>query len=241
MANDLVVVYDTSPAMVQAFRGNYNLTIWDGRKFQLERDVDFGKPNAKIKQPILYKAGAEKVRWEYGVFDRYALVNSIQDVENGFFMYTFKCELVKVLPDGKEVVVSEGYGSANTRESNVGAASGFDVANSKLKIAEKRAMVDAVIKMARLSSIFTQDMENDDFMGQAGAIMNEKGTDPITPKQRQRIFAIAANAGMNTEQCRNWLKANGFASTKDIKQDDYDGLCEKLKGVPMHGAIGENA
>lgn len=230
MENNLIVVSDTSPALVKEYRGNYELSLYNGRSFQLKRDVDFGKPTAKLKKPILYKAGAETIRWEYGVFDRYTLVDKIQDLENGFFMYLFKCELVKVF-EGNEIVVSEGYGSANTRESNVGNASGFEVANTKLKIAEKRSMMDAVIKMARLSSIFSQDLENDDFMNQSDAITKEKDTDSVTSKQRQRIFAIAANAGMNTEQTRNYLKAEGFASTKDIKQSDYDPLCEKLKGL----------
>lgn len=228
--HDLIVVNDTSPALVRERRGNYELSLYNGRSFQLTRDVDFGKPNTKLKKPILYKAGAETIRWEYGVFDRYTLIDKIQDLENGFFMYLFKCELVKAMGD-REVVVSEGYGSANTREANVGNASGFEVANTKLKIAEKRSMMDAVIKMARLSSIFTQDMENDDFMDGAAAITKEKDTDSITSKQRQRIFAIAASAGMNTEQTRNYLKAEGFASTKDIKQADYDTLCDKLKGL----------
>ena len=194
----------------------------------MKRGVDFGKPNDKLKKPILYKAGAEIIRWSYGVFDRYELMDHIEDIETGFFMYQFKCLLVKIV-DGQEFAVAEGYGSANTRESNVGNASGFDVANTKLKIAEKRALMDAVIKMARLSGIFTQDMENDDFMAQAESITKSGPDSAITPKQRKRIFAMAASAGMSTEQCRNWLKGKGFVSTKDIKQKDYDGLCDELE------------
>lgn len=230
MPNELVIVNETSRAIVKESRGNYTLTLWNGQDFQLKRGVDFGKPNEKLKQPILYKAGAENIRWQYGVFDRYTVIEKIQDVENGFFMYVFKCELVKYL-DGKEVVVSEGYGSANTRESNVGNASGFDVANTKLKIAEKRAMVDAVIKMACLSSIFTQDMENDDFMNQSTTVTTAKEEDTITSKQRQRIFALGADKGMTTEQIRNYLKSAGFASTKDIKQKDYESICNNLQEV----------
>lgn len=227
--NQLAIMEGRSlPAEVKEFRGNYELSLFNGASFTLKRDVDFGKPNAKLKKPILYKAGAETIRWNYGVFDRYELMHRIEDVDNGFFMYQFKCSLVKIL-DGQEFVVSEGYGSANTREANVGNASGFDVANTKLKIAEKRSLLDAVIKMARLSNIFTQDMENDEFMDAAKAMTKAQPEDGITAKQRQRIFAIASSVGMTTEQCRNWLKAKGFVSTKEIKQKDYDSICEMLE------------
>lgn len=218
------------PALVKEVRGNYQLTTPQGRQTQLQRDVDFGKPNAKLKQPILYKGGAEKIKHDYQVFDRYDIMNCIEDIETGFFYYRFKCRLVIYDPTANtEFTVCEGYGSANTRESNTGNASGFDVANSKLKIARKRSMVDAVINMAGLSSIFTQDIENDDFMAAAVDMAKAKDTDAITAKQRQRIFAIGAKRGMSTEQVKTWLVSKGFASVKDIKQSDYDKLCEGIE------------
>lgn len=223
----LVVVNGVSPALVKEYRGDYILSIAGGREIQLKRDSDFGKPTEKLKKPILYKGGAEKILWDYGVIDKYEIQHCIEDFESGFFFYRIKCSLIKII-DGVEFVVKEGFGSANTRESNVGTASGFDVANTKLKIAEKRAMVDAVIKLARLSSIFTQDIENDDFMQGATNLTGDAPESNITSKQRQRIFALANAKGLSTEQTRVWLKAQGFASTKDIKQKDYDKLCEQI-------------
>ena len=96
-------------------------------------------------------------------------------------------------------------------------------------------MVDAAISLAGLSSIFTQDIDNDQFMKAAAAVTEQKPEDLISAKQRQRIFAIAANHGMTQEQTRNWLKAQGFASTKEIKQSGYDGLCEKLEEIDNAG------
>ena len=215
-------------AGIKECRGNYAISLFNGANFTLKRDVDFGKPNAKLKKPILYKAGAETIRQQYGVFDRYEIMHRIENFEQGFFMYQFKCSLVALIND-KEYVVSEGYGSANTRESNTGNANAFDVANTKLKIAEKRALLDAVIKMAGLSSIFTQDIENDDFMKGADTITKAKPDDGITTKQRARIFAISAQAGMSSEQCKTWLASKGFVSTKDIKQSDYDAICSDLE------------
>lgn len=223
-------VHNVSYALVSKKSDNYVLTVTDGRQCTLQRDVDFGRPTPKIKKPILYKAGAEKVLWEYGVIDRYELMHSIEDYENGFFMYRFKCSLIAVNNQtGEEVVIKEGYGSANTREASTGGQSGFDGANSRLKMAEKRAMVDAVIKLARLSALFTQDIENEDFMEAGTAMINAKETDFITAKQRQRLFAIGANAGLSTEQVKNVIKAQGFGSTKEIKQSEYDALCTAIQ------------
>lgn len=228
MANNAIQLYNGGTLVTSG--KNYELLMPGGGSVGLRRDAHFGKPNAKLKQPVLYKAGAEHIRIQYGVFDRYELLTKIEDYDNGFFMYAFKCALVKFNPaDGKEYVVTEGYGSANSRESSGGMASGFDLANQRLKIAEKRAMVDAVIKLAGLSAAFTQDMDNDDFINQATEIVKEKPDDPISAKQVKRLYAIAASAGLTQEQAKAVIKAKGFASTKQIKIKDYEDVCKAIE------------
>lgn len=237
MSQELVVINAQLPAEVKQVRGNYQLAIPNGGKTNLERNVDFGNPVTKsgkqaFTQPILFKGGAEKIIKDYKVFPHYELEASIEDYENGFFFYRFRCDLKAFNPaTGEMIVVQEGVGSSNTRESKTGNQSGFDGANSALKNARKRSMVDAAISLAGLSGIFTQDMENTAFMEGANEITTAKDDDAITAKQRQRIFAIANQNGMTTEQTKVWLKANGFASTKDILQKDYDSICEKLGGL----------
>lgn len=236
MSEELIIVNAQLPATVKPFRGNYQLTIPNGNMTTLERNVDFGNPVTKsgktaFTQPILFKGGAERIIKEYQVFPHYELEASIEDYENGFFFYRFRCDLKAYNPKTNElVVVQEGVGSANTRESKTGNQSGFDGANSALKNARKRSMVDAAISLAGLSGIFTQDMENTAFMDGAISMAQAKDDDPITGKQRQRIFAIGDKKGMTVEQVKTWLKAEGFASVKDILQKDYDRLCEKLEG-----------
>ena len=227
-----MVICQTAPAVCEKKGKNYELTLFNGRNLLLKRDVDFGTPKTQegknvFPQPCLYKAGAEQIRWEYGVLDKYTMLNAIRDVENGFFMYEFCCELIKQNPEnGEWVTVSVGYGSANTREKNVGNASGFDVANTKLKIAEKRSLLDAVIKMARLSAIFTQDMENETFMNEAIKVSKQKDEDLTTPKQRQRLFAILAGCGYTQEQSREWLKRHGCIKTTELTVKRFQELCE---------------
>lgn len=235
--NELTIIDQQNylPANVTEHRGNYELTLSSGMVRELKRNVDFGNPiNPKtgknvFPQPILLKGGAEKVIHDYKVFPRYEIEHSVEDYENGFFFYRFKCRLVAVNPStSEEITVQEGFGSSNTRESKGGNASGFDLANSTLKNARKRSMVDAAISLAGLSSIFTQDLENETFMNAAVTDAGQKETDAITSKQRQRIFALGSKSGMTTEQVKVWLKAEGFASVKDILLKDYDGICDKL-------------
>ena len=237
MSEELMIISAQLPATVKQVRGNYQLSIPNGNLATLERNIDFGNPVTKsgknaFPQPILFKGGAERIIKEYKVFPHYELETSIEDIETGFFMYRFRCDLRAYNPaNGELIVVQEGVGSANTRESKTGNQSGFDGANSALKNARKRSMVDAAISLAGLSSIFTQDIENESYMNGATEITSAKDDDPITAKQRQRIFAVASAHGMTTEQTRVWLKAEGFASTKDILQKNYDELCTKLEEV----------
>ena len=222
------------PATIVPKRGNYELTI-NGSTDTLTRNVDFGNPVTKsgktaFSQPILYKGGAERIIKDYKVFPHYEPETSVEDFENGIFFYRFRCDLKAFNPaTGEMIVVQEGVGSSNSRESKGGNASGFDLANTVLKNARKRSMVDAAISLAGLSSIFTQDLENDAFMKGADEITKLGPDDAITTKQRRRIFAIADQHGMTQEQAKTWLTAQGFASTKDIKQKDYDHLCDKLE------------
>lgn len=222
-----LVAYSPIPAIVKAVRGNYVVATGRG-DVELKRNVHFGKIPGTDK-PSLYKAGAERVIFGYGFLARYEVESSIEDLEKGFFFYRVKCRLVATR-EGSELTVSEGFGSANTRERRNGNNSGFDAANNALKMAKKRAMVDAAIMVGQLSDMFTQDIEDDKFM-EVGAPKKTEPNDPITQAQRKRIFAIAGNNGLSTEETRNLLISKGFAKTSDIKQKDYDALCEALEKV----------
>lgn len=237
MPNELIVITSPEALTVESKRGNYEITTPSGIIRELKRDIDFGNPKKAngdpvFPKPILFKSGAEKIIRDCKMLDRYTVESCIEDVENGIFSYRVKCSLYAYNPQtGQEVCYTEGMGTANTRESKTGNQSGFDGANSALKKAKKRAMVDAAVSLGALSSAFTMDLEDTAFMNGANEITQAKDTDPITSKQRQRIFAIASMHGMTTEKVKVWLKAEGFASTKDITQKDYDQLCTKLEGI----------
>ena len=236
-----VITYDQKPmAMVEQYRGNYVLTVpgVSNKQFTLKRDQDFGlirnkKGEATVKKPVLFKSGSEAVFKAYGVFADYITESAIEQAgKEPFFFYRVKCEVFTYAPDGRKIVVGSGLGSANTAEPSNGFATPYSMANSALKKARKRAAVDAAINLAGLSGMFSQDQENEDFMNNVNEIkttLNDES--PVTTKQLNRLYAIAGEAGFSAPEAKQKIIAAGFASTKDIKQKDYERVCKLFQDI----------
>lgn len=220
--NALTVIEMTPPAVVVSRRNNYTLDIC-GRPVKLDRNTDFGVIPG-TKSPSLLKPGAEKIVWNYGLETRYQLEKAVEDEENGYFFYRFKCELWK-----NGIHITDGYGSSNTREKKNGSASGFDVANTALKIAKKRALVDAAILVGQLSGMFTQDIENETFAGSAGAYTVKDPNARISASQRSFFYAVASSNGWTRQEAKDFLSRHGYKSASEILCGDLDALVEALR------------
>lgn len=230
MSNE-ITVYEGQKALVNAKRMNYEISVPGGTPAVLKRDVDFGVIKG-TKKPSLYKPGAEKICFAYGLMQRYSIESKVEDIgSDPMFYYLVRCDLVKMLPTGQEIVFTSGYGSANTKEKRNGFNGAYDAANGTLKMAQKRALVGAAISICGGSDLFTQDIEDETFMIRNFEEIKKTAKDdaPITAKQRQRIFAIGNDAGKNTEAVKQILASKGFTKTEDIRQKDYDEIC-KLVG-----------
>jgi hypothetical protein len=232
-----VVVYQEPPKMAVIQKGeNYIATGW-AHAVELEREVDFGKAG-NAKTPTLRKPGAEKVLDAYGVLPRYALECAEENHDDAYFFYRFRCDAVKLFPDGREFIVESGWGSANTKESRNGSAGGWNAANNAVKMAKKRAMVDAAVSLGKLSGMFTQDMENDEFMNKATTTIEADGPEAfITAAQVKRIFAIGGNYHLTTEKVKNFLTSEGHPKAKEIKQKDYNDVCGLLESFGKNGGV----
>ena len=233
----MVIATETYPAVAEKKGKNYIITpqMANTVPTELIRDVDFGML-PKTKKPTLLKPGAEKIIAAYHFMPRYEIVSCIEyyDPKQGaFFHYTVKCSLYKgaVNPGSNEFIQVEyanGFGSCNTNESSFGASSGVNAANNALKKAQKRAMLQAVLAVSCLSSMFTQDMEDESGI-QAKDLLEQRPTDRINSKQNQRLFAVAGQQGMTTEQFRQWLMAHGYPKTRDITVQQFEKIIEELK------------
>ena len=227
MANE-ITLYEGEKAIVAPKRMNYEIAVPNGGTTVLKRDVDFGVI-PKTKKPSLYKSGAEKICFAYGLMQRYYIESKIEQIEsdNALFYYLVRCDLVKMLPTGQEIIFTSGYGSANTKEKRNGFNGAFDAANGTLKMASKRALVAAAISICGGSDLFTQDIEDEQFISKNFEEMKQTANDdaPITAKQVQRLYAIGGSTGKTKAEVMQALAAKGYTSTKDIKQKDYDELC----------------
>ena len=222
MENAMTIYEAAPPAEVQASRGNYKLHIC-GRELMLRRDQDFGKiPGTKT--PSLYKAGAEKIVWNYGITTKYVLEQAIEQIETGFFFYRFRCELWK-----GDMLITMGYGSSNSKEKKTGNASGFDVANTCLKIAKKRALVDGAILIGQLSGMFTQDIENEVYNDAASAMYGDKDpTKPISQQKITHLYAACTRHGMSKREAKEFLAQHGYKSAKEVLSGAFDALIEEI-------------
>ena len=237
--NELMVVQtEALPAVAKARGSAYVITSpLTSQEVMLSRNVDFGVIKG-TKKPSLYKSGAEKIIMAYQLMCRYSIESKIEqliekkDGKEGFFYYSVKCSLFKgfTLPDGtyQEVEYANGYGSANTSESRNGTASAFNSANSILKMAQKRAMVQAALSVSGLSAMFTMDMEDDTGVTMQ-TMMAQKPEDIITSQQRQRMGNLAAMAGMSPQELGKWLSAEGYPKSSSITVKQFEEIVERLQ------------
>ena len=229
--NNEVILYEGQKAIVEAKRLNYEITAPNGSTMLLKRDVDFGVI-PKTKKPSLFKAGAEKICFAYGLMQRYYIESKIEQTDpEPFFFYTVRCDLVKINPQtGQEYVFTSGYGSGNTKEKRNGFNGAYDAANSTLKMAVKRSLVSAAISICGGSDLFTMDIEDETTVSKNFEEMRVTADDEakITSKQVKRLYAIGNEAGMNAEQFKTFLASKGITSTKDITQKQYDDVCKMV-------------
>ena len=109
-------------------------------------------PSRKGDTFILTKAGAEKICRFFGL--NYSLIPLAQtklDFEQNTFYYAYECQLSYV-----NVVVGNGFGNCNNRESKYVKAYSPDILNTIDKMAQKRALVSAVLFTTGGSRFFGQ-------------------------------------------------------------------------------------
>lgn len=106
-------------------------------------------------KPSLFKPGAEKINMLMGVATGYEIMSKEEDFDKGFYAYNIRCFLSK-----GGMVICEGIGSCNSKEKKYISQDPHSIANTILKMAKKRAYVDATLSLASLSDIFTQDIED---------------------------------------------------------------------------------
>lgn len=234
---------ETKPVTASGARG---LTVEEAKSFDDEMNrfidtvliagVDYGIiPNCK--KPTLLKSGAEKILNYLGLIARTEISNRVEDYNVGFFSYEAKVYLI----DYNGVVKGEGIGITNTREGKYAKTNGYAVQNTVLKMAKKRALVDAALNVGNLSARFTQDVEDmniesDNVGGKSPEELKQgekpKADRPVTQKQLKYLETLMGQHNTSAEAMNKYCKTNfGVDDYKKITGVQASTLIEKFKAV----------
>lgn len=157
----------------------------------LKEDRDYGTIPG-TKKPTLYKPGAERINAAFGCAAQYKIIEKEIDHDRltayvkrswkwgqakgekiwseeagqalGLYRYVLLCQLVH---RESGVTIGEGVGSCSTMEAKY-IDRPRDLENTVLKMAKKRAYVDATLTTFGLSEQFTQDVEDMDLGDRGG-------------------------------------------------------------------------
>jgi len=175
------------------------------------------------EKPTLLKPGAEKILMMMGLRSEFEIVDSTRDFEKGFFQYQVRCKLLK-----GDTVITEGLGACNTREKKYMKMDPYTMDNTVLKMAKKRALIDATLLVASLSDIFTQDLEDMDINGQPTEMQkvytDQDGT--ISKAQAKRMYALSNG---DAELCKRVMQKYGYEKSEQVKKIDYNKICEEIE------------
>lgn len=185
------------------------------------KGVDYGMVDGFTK-PTLLKPGAEKLCDVFGFSKTVEVVNRIEKWEAGIFAYEVKMTLIR---KDNGVIEAEGLGSCNCKEAAFQHQDAYTIVNTVLKMAKKRALIDAVLSATRSSGIFTQDIE--DFPTKPST----KGDDePVTKRQLLKIHQIVAELNMRHEVAKEMIRMKYHVdhSTKLSKKQASDFIQDLL-------------
>ena len=117
-----------------------------------------------------------------------------------------------------------------------------DIANTVLKMAKKRAIVDLCLSTTACSDMFTQDLEEEiEINAETATATAEKGeqkpenkaVNPISEAQAKRLFAITSSQSSkhNQEELKNHLwEKYGVTSSREIDKANYQAICDWVEG-----------
>jgi hypothetical protein len=172
-------------------------------------NVDYGLI-PKCDKPSLFKAGAEKLSDIFGFSKQVEILNRIEDWEKGLFHYEVKMILIN---KKSGLIEAEGVGSCNSKEKKYKYQDSYNIINTILKMAKKRALIDAVLSATRSSGIFTQDIED----------FHENEVDPpVVTKEENKSHSIK-----DTKIITNNTNTGHVLITKEQQSKMFSLIAEK--------------
>lgn len=171
-----------------------------------------------FSKPSLFKPGAEKICGMLGVTVSFPTLRDYEQAAlSGVDLKSIiiRCEIL----DASGRVVADGVGARNL-------AQDYGDINKALKMAEKSAHIDATLRMAGLSEVFTQDLED----------MKPETTKPepeprcITASQHKLLEAAIRDYKLDRERVKAWIsKKWNVAHFPELSPEQFEGLLVRLE------------
>ena len=211
-------------------------------KHHLVPGADYSKEGlfGKGSKPSLLKAGAEKIMTLVGCRPQYDILTEIEDFDIPRFYYKVRCQMVH-MKTGQ--IWGDGIGSCNSDEKrytwNAYAKKKrpfeFSDVNTIQKMAQKRAMVQAVLTLGRLSNLFIQDIE--DYQDHPNSTESQRQTQrQAKPKETQpdpdTLQLTERKILKDWAEEYPWIKEQLAGKTfGEITRDEYLEIADKIKVI----------
>lgn len=264
MSTDIVPIAEgTLPALVRPVASpaeliSYHKEVTKLITESLQEGIDFGKVPGTDK-PTLLKPGAERLCLAFGAHPEFTLVTSEVDHDRqvfftkrkkvwgqrrgdfrweetagesqGLYRYVYECKIVRA--DGR--VLGTGQGVCSTMESKY-VDRPRDCENTALKMAQKRALVAAVLIAFGLSNRFTQDVEDMDHLDAPSAAPPPEPERPA-PRQAPASAHPPANekpkeASIYTGTSEQAQQIEKILEKRKVPKALWPEIDEQLRGKP---------
>jgi hypothetical protein len=183
-------------------------------------------------KPSLFKAGAEKICGMLGLTIHYPTLAEYEKAAltgTNLSQIIMRCEIV----DASGRVVADGVGARLLSQDN------GDI-NKALKMAEKSAHIDATLRMAGLSEVFTQDIEDMMPQREVESSQQAESSEEESPVEElnsvskadcQRLEDRIKELGLDHKRVKDWMfKASHqrFKDFMELSPEFYQILYSKL-------------
>lgn len=154
------------------------------------------------KKKSLLKPGAEKLAKLFGLSISYEKLAEVEDWEKGFVYYRYKCTLTHFVT-GR--FVGDAIRSCNNKEKKHASKGVYEVANTIEAVAQKRALVAAVVAATNASDIFDADTPSE-FEEEAPNRKVTAEEDPRRTRLYSRLYGSATERGFGDKALHNAAK-----------------------------------
>ena len=213
--------------------------LMDWIRSALVENVDYGRIQTKrgLSKPSLWKPGAEKICGMLGVSVHFPTLHDYEQAAlHGVELHhvIIRCELTDVA--GR--VIADGVGARSLKQD-------YGDINKALKMAEKSAHIDATLRMAGLSEVFTQDLEDmtngenlaaetrhkeGDSLGSEAGDARASAPQRISEEQQRVLDSRIGELGLDRERVQSWIKrAWKVEQFRDLTIAHFERLGKKLE------------